>query len=420
MIEEMGGRGILAGRQGDWLKWLRYFLDFCGKYGHGPREEESVGPFLQKLASKGQSGNRQAEAAKCLGLFFEVVARFRPPRERNKEGAQAKAEGWEGCFTRLTGVMKVRHYSPKTLKSYTGWIRRFRKFLASKDPASIDMDDVSRYLTYLAVERSVSASTQNQAFNALLFLFRHVLEKPFEVGKNVVRARRRRYVPVVLSRAEVDRVVAEIDPAYRLLALLLYGCGLRVAEALNLRIQCLNFDQGVLTVRRGKGGKDRTLPLPRCLTPELQAHREEVRAQFERDLENARFAGTFVPSGSDRKWESRAREWIWQFCFPAKTLTLVSEEERYRRCHLHETDVGDALRAAARKARLDKRVTAHTMRHTFASHLLLANYDIRTIQEMMGHSDVRTTMIYTQTVPSRTLKERRSPLDMDAADIDPS
>ena len=229
----------------------------------------------------------------------------------------------------------------------------------------------------------------------------------------VVRARRTRYIPVVLSREEVARILSEMSAPHLLVVQLLYGCGLRMSECLNLRVHCFNFDDAVLTIHDGKGKKDRTVPLPKSLIPELKAHMEKVVNLHEKDLA-AGYAGVFMPGALDRKWKSAAREFIWQWFFPARTLTLIPEENERRRYHMHESELQKALRAAARKARIPKRVTCHTFRHTFASHLLAANYDVRTIQQMLGHSDIRTTMIYTHTIPSRTLKEQVSPLDFPA------
>ena len=191
---------------------------------------------------------------------------------------------------------------------------------------------------------------------------------------------------------------------------LLYGCGLRLFECLNLRLKDINFDAGILTVHDGKGQKDRTVPLPEVLLPELETQLKVAKKQHEGDL-GAGFDGVFMPRALDRKWGRASREIHWQWLFPARMLTFVPQEGEQRRYHLHESHVQKAIRGAVRKAGIIKRATAHTFRHSFASHILQANYDIRTIQEMLGHSDVRSTMIYTHTVKSRTLKERRSPLD---------
>lgn len=232
------------------------------------------------------------------------------------------------------------------------------------------------------MEKNVAASSQNQAFNALLFLFRHVLEKEFGKVEGVVRAKRTKYIPVVLSRAEVDQVIRFLESPYDLVVKLLYGCGLRLFEGLKLRVQDLNFELKVLTVHDGKGRKDRTVPLPQVLLPELRAQLETVKQVHREDLA-AGYAGTFLPGA----------------CLGAEI------QARRKRAGL--------ARHQARRpmSQIPKRVSAHSFRHSFASHLLQANYDIRTIQELLGHSDVRTTMIYTHTVPSVTVKEAKSPLD---------
>ncbi|MDG4554283.1 MAG: integron integrase [Candidatus Competibacter sp.] len=310
----------------------------------------------------------------------------------------------------LTSAIKVRHYSPKTLDTYKIWIQKFQTFTQSKDPRLLSMDDVKGFLSFLAVHKNISASSQNQAFNALLFLFGHVLEKEFGKVEGVVRAKRKRYIPVVLSREEVDRIIARLDAPYALVAKLLYGCGLRLFECLKLRVQDLNFAMMVLTVHDGKGQKDRTVPLPQALATELQAQLDQVAQLHEADLATG-YAGTFLPSALGEKYPRAAKELAWQWLFPARTLTSVPDTDERRRYHLHETLVQKAIKDAVRRSRIPKRASAHTLRHSFASHLLQANYDIRTIQELLGHSDVRTTMIYTHTVRSVTLKEAKSPLD---------
>jgi len=449
------GRGVPAGEVWDYVKWLRYYLDFCDKYRREVLDRESLQAFLLKLASKNQSAEQQAQAARSVNLYLELatprtapqsvaVPRAAPPapsppaaatpqaappaRPRPAGTAPAAVGGalpdrvaeraalwpgsspWDAVIVRIKEEVKVRQYSPKTFDAYAGWVRQFAGF-AGKPPDGIVMQDVKNFLTHLAVDERVVASTQNQAFNALLFLFRHVFKREFDAAEGIVRARRKRYIPVVLSAAEVDAVVAKAAYPYGLVIGLLYGCGLRLFECLNLRVQCFNFDDGVLTVHDGKGKKDRTVPLPQVLVPELRAHLVRVENLYRLDLRDG-FGGVFLPGALERKYRNAPREWIWQWFFPAKTLTLVPETGKRLRYHLHESHVQKAIHQAAGLARVAKRVTAHTFRHTFASHLLLANYDIRTIQEMLGHSDVRTTMIYTHTVPSRTQKERASPLDL--------
>ncbi|MFH0783454.1 MAG: integron integrase [Pseudomonadota bacterium] len=304
----------------------------------------------------------------------------------------------------------LRHYSPKTLRSYCGWLRKLQTFTKSKSLGLLTAEDVKAFLTDLAVNHSVAASTQNQAFNALLFFFRHVLKKDFGQVDGVVRAKRSKDIPVVLSRREINRIVKKLVSPHDLVVKILYGCGLRLFECLGLRVQALNFDAGVLTVHDGKGGKDRTVPMPQTLMPELLRHLDFLRELHDRDLRNG-FAGVFLANTLEKKYANAAKEFAWQWLFPAPELTVVVASGEKWRNHLHERSVQKAISKAVREARITKRASAHSFRHSFASHLLQNNYDIRTIQELLGHSDVRTTMIYIHTVPSRTIKEAKSPLD---------
>jgi integron integrase len=316
-------------------------------------------------------------------------------------------------FDRLLSEIKIRHYSPKTLKAYRGWTRQFQSFTKSKDYSLLSQQDVIDFLSFLAVKQQVSASTQNQAFNALLFLFKQVLKKEFGEIKGVARAKRRPYIPAVLSREEIDLIFDHLEDPVNLIAKVLYGCGLRLFECLNLRVHNFNFDAGILTIHDGKGKKDRTVPIPQTIVLALKQQLQKVIAVHEADLK-AKFAGTFLPDQLDRKYKNAAKEFIWQWLFPAQSLTLLSEAQEYRRYHIHESVVQKAIKKAVNDAKITKRASAHTFRHSFASHLLQANYDIRTIQELLGHSDLRTTMIYTHTVQSITIRQAKSPLDFDS------
>ncbi|CCE23467.1 integron integrase [Methylotuvimicrobium alcaliphilum] len=446
-------------------KWLRFYWDFCHKYHYDPYHRSSLPSFLDKLDQKGQSAQQREQARQAIVLFYQVKAtadaedaelssnavqtlpmqapprpdvlleknspdpnhphHLSPPYEHPRHPAVSDnthqnntvAEKQTGCswvfvFDELTREIQLLHYSPKTLKSYRGWARRLQAFTKSKDYRALTQQDVVAFLSDLAVEKKMSASTQNQAFNALLFLFQHVLKKDFGEIKGVARAKRKPYIPVVLSREEVELIFDHLDDPVDLVAKLLYGCGLKLFESLNLRVQCFNFDAGVLTVHDGKGQKDRTVPLPQTLIPALKLQLRKVADLHEADLK-ANFAGVFLPNQLSHKYKNAAKEFIWQWFFPQPSLTLVAETQEHKRYHLHESIVQKAIKRAVNDAKITKRATAHTLRHSFASHLLEANYDIRTIQELLGHSDVRTTMIYTHTVQSRTLKQAKSPLDFD-------
>jgi integron integrase len=326
-------------------------------------------------------------------------------------GAKAQTNAaWREVEGQLKDAILLRHYSPKTLQAYAGWMRKFRGFMVHTHPAELTGAEAKRFLVDLAVRRQVSASAQNQAFNALLFLFRHVFKKELGDLSDTPRAKRSKYIPTVLSRQEVNLLFAELHEPYALLARLMYGCGLRLSETANLRIQNFNVDTGMLSVQFGKGGKSRTVPLPHKIHGEIMRQFEQVRALHQADLKRG-YDGVFLPASFEQKAKSAARELVWQWFFPAQSLTLVEATRELRRSHVHASDIQRAIKAAARKAGIPKRVSPHTLRHTFATHLLQANYDIRQIQQMLGHSDVRTTMIYTHTIIS-DLKPLQSPLDL--------
>lgn len=394
-------------------KWLAYYWDFCTKYKLDLMAQSSLDAFLTKLVEKKQGTDRVHQARKAVRLYLGEPTPARPevlPELVFRHSAAS--ESWEEVYQKLARAIQTRHYSLQTLKSYTTWTRQFQTYMAGKAPRLLNTRDISAFLSWLAVEQQVAASSQNQALNAILFVFKHVLGRPVGELKNAIRAKRKPYIPVALSRAEIDRIFTSLDPPYDLLAKLLYGCGLRLNECLNLRIQNFNLDSGLLTIHDGKGKKDRTLPLPRVIYPALQTQFEAVGRQLEKDLE-AGFTGCFLFNSLEKKYKHAAKEFVWQFVFPAKTLTEIPETGELRRYHLHETHVQRAITAAVRKARIPKRASAHTLRHSFATHLLQARYDIFTIQTLLGHSDIRTTLIYLQTIPGQASKIARSPLDFE-------
>jgi integron integrase len=327
-------------------------------------------------------------------------------------GYQEKSDSpeWDEVLEKLAAEIKVRHYSRNTLKTYALWTRQFQRFLKNKPPQELATADVKDYLTYLAVKCKVAASTQNQAFNSLLFLFRHALKREFGELRDVPRAKKSLYIPMVLSRPEIDAILKQLSYPYNLVVKVLFGCGLRLFECLQIRIKDFNFDAGKLLVH-GKGKKDRTVPIPESILTELKAQITVVGELHDRDLA-AEYDGVFIDDEIEKKYPNAPKEFINQWFFPQQALTVVVETNERRRYHLHESQLQDALYHAVRRAKIPKKVTAHTFRHSFATHLLQANYDIRTIQTLLGHSSLKTTMIYTHCVPVRTVKEAKSPLDL--------
>jgi integron integrase len=295
---------------------------------------------------------------------------------------------------RARAAMRLRHFSPRTEDAYLGWMRRYHEFHGHRDPARLGPEHVTAFLNMLATEGRVAAATQNQALAALLFLYRDVLGIELSWLDDLVHAKTQVRLPVVLTRGEVRAVLAYIEGAPRLMATLLYGCGLRLLECCRLRVKDVDFGRNQIQVRRGKGDKDRATMLPISIKPELAAHLERVRMQHQRDLANA--AGWVeLPDALGNKLPNAGREWPWQWVFPATRLYTCRETGQRRRHHLHETVVQHAVRQAVLAAGIPKRATCHTLRHSFATQLLEDGSDIRTVQELLGHKDVATTMIYT-------------------------
>ena len=325
-------------------------------------------------------------------------------------GAHPQAESNKPrLLDRVREALRARHYSRSTEKAYVAWIRRYIFFHGKRHPAEMGGPEINLFLTGLATRRKVSASTQNQALAALLFLYRNVLGQELDSLQGVVRAKGPLRLPVVLSRGEVAAVLGRLRGAVWLMASLMYGSGLRLMECARLRVKDIDLSRREITVRDGKGQKDRMTLIPAKLERPLAEHIRRVRLQHDADVRNG--AGYVeLPYALARKYPNAAREWGWQWVFPATRIYVDRETGRRRRHHLHESVVQRAVKEAVRAAGLSKPATCHSLRHAFASHLLENGYDIRTIQELLGHKDVRTTMIYTH-VLNRGGRGVISPLD---------
>lgn len=311
---------------------------------------------------------------------------------------------------RVRSALRVRHYSRRTERSYVGWIRRYVLFHGKRHPQEMSAPEVRDFLSSLATEGNVSASTQNQALAALLFLYRHVLEIELPWLDDVVRARRPVRLPTVLTRAEVARVLDALDGVPKLVAVLLYGSGLRLLECLQLRVKDVDFAGNLLRVREGKGNRDRVALLPGVARLALAEHLAHVRRAHQRDLDGGG-GRVRLPCAIARKFPRAAQEWAWHWVFPATRTYVDPADGLRRRHHLHESVVQREVKAAVGRSGLAKRATCHTFRHSFATHLLEAGSDIRTVQELLGHREVNTTMIYTH-VLNRGPCGVRSPVDM--------
>lgn len=309
----------------------------------------------------------------------------------------------------VRGTIRARHYSRRTEEAYVHWIRRFILFHGKRHPREMGEPQVTAFLTMLASKELVSASTQTQALSAVVFLYRAVLRQEIGELAGVPRARASTHVPVVLGVPDVRKVLDALNGVPRLVASLLYGAGLRVQESLEMRVKDIDFDRREITVRRGKGGKDRRVMLPEVVREPLARHLGDVKRLHEKDLAGG-FGRVVLPEALARKYPGAPKEWRWQFVFPA---ARICRDPRYgppSRFHLHESVIQRAVTAAAREAGVTARVTCHTFRHSFATHLLESGSDIRTVQELLGHADVSTTMIYTH-VLNRGGLGVRSPMD---------
>lgn len=312
-------------------------------------------------------------------------------------------------FDQVRDCLRRRHYSYRTEQAYLYWIRHFILFHGKRHPREMAEQEVAAFLTHLAVERRVSASTQNQALNAILFLYKQVLGRDIGLIQGVVRAKRPERLPVVMTLDEVQKVLGRLSGREWLMACLMYGAGLRVMECLRLRVKDVDFGLNQIVVRDGKGRKDRVTPLPAMVVPELKQQIEGVKRVREGDLADG-YGEVSLPFALERKYPNAARELAWWYLFPASGRSRDPHSGRIKRHHLDESVIQRAVKQAVRAAGIAKPVSCHTFRHSFATHLLAAGHDIRTIQELLGHQDVRTTMVYTH-VLGKGARGVPSPLD---------
>ena len=387
-----------------YLHWTRQCYAFCRKDLKKHLTNEDVENFTSNLSKRKEKWQvEQAKEAIELYMFFKS----RPSRiikTTNDQRAQ-----WETVAGEMIKIIRLKHLALTTERTYLGWVRSFRQYIGNVPPFKLSNAHLKSFLTHLAVDRRVAASTQNQAFNALLFLFKNVLE--IDVGdiSNTVRAKRKRYLPVVLSRDEIGSLFSHLTGINHLVARVLYGCGLRLKECLQLRIKDIDFDRNCFVVRGGKGDKDRQTVLPASLREDLKAQISATEFYYRKDREMD-VPGVELPGGLERKFPNAGKEWAWQWVFPSWKLSVDPRSKIVRRHHLHPSNLQKHIKRAAQRAEIPKRVTVHTLRHSFATHLLEDGCEIRTIQVLLGHTSLRTTMIYTH-VAGKNLIGVSSPLD---------
>ncbi len=407
---ECSDPAVLRTREQDIFAYLKFL-----KAAHRRASVESVLDYLHQLDEKGKETN---SVRASLRWFFKAAAIQRgeegpqtsapPPRKQVIEIERADNGGppWEQL---LVTAIRRKHLRWRTEQTYRGWMHRFAFWLRERPVEEAGADDIRGFLDHLATERKVSASTQRQALNALVFFQKEALGRDPGDFSGYRPGRSGKRIPTVLSQRECQALFAQLPTTSRLMAQLMYGAGLRLMELLRLRVQDVDFEQGIIIIRSGKGGKDRVSVLPESLRAPLLEHRERLRQLFDEDRQ-AELPGVWLPSPVENKIPTAGILWAWQWFFPSRQLALDPRSGLRRRHHLNDASFQNAIRKAAREAGLSRRVTPHTLRHSFATHLLAGGADIRTVQELLGHADVSTTMIYTH-VLNRPGLAVRSPLD---------
>ncbi len=317
-----------------------------------------------------------------------------PPTPKSITSLDQVRKDHRELITALTSEIRRRNYSIRTEQAYELWVVKFISFSGNRPPKNLEATDITRYLEYLAVKRNVAASTQNQALNALSFFYKNILDKPLGELDDFSRAKKPKRLPTVLTRSEVSQLLNNLTGIYSLMASLLYGTGMRLMECVRLRIQDVDFEYQQIIIRNGKGLKDRVVPLPTSLMEPLKERLAATKALHQKDLEN-NLGETYLPNALAIKYPNAAKEWKWQYVFPSGQLSVDPRSNKVRRHHIHENGLQKSIKKSSDKAGLVKRVNCHALRHSFATHLLETGYDIRTVQELLGHADVSTTMIYT-------------------------
>ncbi|MEN8142880.1 MAG: integron integrase [Thermodesulfobacteriota bacterium] len=403
------GRGLISEKKCPYfLNWINKYASFHG-FISGPEmiiSDEMISQYLSSLERNYEDWQvSQAEEALRLYLFYQSQKK----READQGKDMDRFVAWRHLAEEMVRGLRLRHRAISTEKAYLSWLRMFYKFLDGKSADELVNEDIRDFMSYLAVERKVSANTQNQAFNAIVFFFKHILGKdPGNIGASV-RAKPGKRLPVVLTKEETDKVFSYMAGTNLLMAKLIYGCGLRGGECFRLRIKDLDLECGSLTVRAGKGDKDRVTVLPISLLDELKGQLDRVREQFDQDRLN-NIEGVYLPDSLERKYQNAGKEWAWFWVFPSEKHSVDPRSGKLRRHHVNSSNVRRSFKGALRKAAIAKHASVHTLRHSFATHLLEDGYDIRTIQDLLGHKDVKTTQIYTH-VAGKNITGVRSPLD---------
>ncbi len=393
-----------------YIKYYIFWIEDCLKYNSkkfsDKIQNDEKDNFINHLSKNHQDWQvNQADYAIKLYNFFlskqEQVSEL--------QTSQNYHDLWEEIIFKTKNRLRLKQRSYSTENTYLSWLRQFHNYCKSINPYTLSGENLQDFLTFLAVDRKVAPATQNQALNALVFLYRYVLEKDIENIIDAVRSKHRRKLPVVLTKLEIHQVFYNLKHSTKLMAELIYGCGLRLTECLQLRVKDLDLEQNILLVRSGKGDRDRRTVLPITLKEKLLQHLSEIKELYKQD-QIKELPGVELPFALERKYPNAGREWGWFWLFPSKQLSVDPRTNRVRRHHFHPASLQRAFKVALRKTEITKNASLHSLRHSFATHLLEKGYDIRTIQELLGHKNLQTTMIYTH-VAKKNILGVKSPLD---------
>ena len=384
-------------------RWLEYYLKHAKYKNLEPTSEICFDSYSTYLELQFEPWKVQ-QALEAVKIYL-----YSKKEHRCNFNSQDSRSVWKKLHSIGVEVLRIKHYSRKTEKTYVGWWRQFYRFLKGKDPANINNEDFKAFLTHLALDRKVAASTQNQALNSLLFFYRFCLKiGPGDLSQSL-RAKRKRRIPTVLSRDEIIKIFEHMEGINLLMAKLIYGSGMRNNECHNLRIKDIDFEMKLISIKCPKGGDERNTLLPEGIINELQDHIESIKPVYENDREQNR-NGVYVPSALAAKYKNLGKEWGWFWLFPAKNESIDKRTDIVRRHFRHEANLQSAFKEARSKAGIKKFAKIHTLRHSFATHLLEENVDLRTIQDLLGHKSIKTTEIYTH-VASKNKLGVKSPVD---------
>jgi integron integrase len=388
-----------------YIKWVSDCYSFFDQPPENPLSNDQKQEFLKHVSRRREEWQvNQADYALRLYSFF-----LNRGLKESSQDSGSSEEKWKELLEETRKALRLRHRSLTTEKNYLIWLRHFQRFAGAKLPKELGGRDLQDFLTHLAVERKVSSSTQNQALNAIVFVYRHVLGKDIENLLGAVRAKHKRRLPVVLTSKEVEQIFDHMNGVHRLMAMLIYGGGLRLTECLRLRIKDLDLEQNMLIIRGGKGDEDRRTVLPERLKDDLIQHLNSIRTIYDQDR-NEKQNGVALPGALEKKYPNAGKEWGWFWLFPSRTLSLDPRTRMVRRHHIHPASLQKEFKNAVQKAEITKQASVHILRHSFATHLLEKGHDIRTIQELLGHKFLQTTMIYTH-VAKKNILGVKSPLD---------